>query len=468
MWIQDVFQNIFLRIADHLGLRLEVKPPLVGLDYKKVNEISITATIANRIATLTTCDSNIVIKGKNLRADYLRAIVDDVIKDKFTTMCEVALGTGDCLIKPYTDGSRIGVDLIENGDFYVCESIGNFIKSCIIRCEVLRKTNGDVFERFETQRLSEVQTTDGGVTSAVFIYQKAYRNGTEVTLDSVPEWSGIQEFTVIPYATSLLFGRIKCPTVNREHINSVNGVPITYGMDDVMQKVVDSYNQMNEEFVRKEAYVFADKSLFSKSAEGKPELPTGKRRLFMTFAQTYNTGEPQSLLHEYSPDIRDESYSHGIEMNEKMLELICGLSSGILTSPTTNFATATEMRNALQLTYAYMTRLRANVDVGVRQLVNSIDIIASSIGITLVGDYSVMIDWSSQYIEFMDNQFERLVKLYELGLAGGEEVRSWVQDESLDDAKQKILAIEAAKAANNAVSGSETGNNQEQTVSAAI
>ena len=107
---------IVIKIAKKLGLKINEKP-LITDDYNNTSSISLTATIANRVATLTVMDSSIDIIGDSVRASYLKKFVNDTIIDKIATAAEVSLGVGDVLLKPYTDGERIGIDIIPNENF---------------------------------------------------------------------------------------------------------------------------------------------------------------------------------------------------------------------------------------------------------------------------------------------------------------------------------------------------------------
>ena len=125
----NFIRKIFLKLAERLGLSLQPKPVSVD-DYSRVDEITLTATVANTVATLTLQDSDITIEGDSARAKYMQDFLDYYTGDLLDVAAEVALGTGDCIVKPHTDGKRLGVDIIKNSDFVVCESIGNDILAC--------------------------------------------------------------------------------------------------------------------------------------------------------------------------------------------------------------------------------------------------------------------------------------------------------------------------------------------------
>ena len=431
----NILKTIFLKIAAKLGLELQRKPIYTD-DYSRVDDISLTAVIANRVSTLAMQDSGANVEGNNARATYMQEFLQKFIAERMPVAAEVSLGTGDCLVKPYTDGERIGIDIIKNNNFIVCDSIGDFIKSCIIKADEIKDDNGNIYERYETQMLKEGQTDTGQTVSALIIYQSAYKNGNEIPLNSVKAWENIQPETIIPNIDRMLFGRYKCPTVNRGDINGVNGVKITYGLDSVMQKAVDAYNRFNDEFERKEAFIFADKTIFEKDEKGNTTLPTGKKKIFQLIR-----GDEGERIKEYSPAIRSAEMETGVNINFKMLELLAGLSNGILTSPTTNFATATEMKASLQATFAFMTKFRASLQSGTIDLLNAIDVLCNANNITPMGEWQVQFDWSSSYIENIQEQFNRLMQAQSIGAVGKEEVRSWVMDEDLQTAQERVQEI---------------------------
>lgn len=431
----NFLKTIFLKIASRLGLELQRK--VLEIDDYSRKGVNLTATIANRVATLTMIDSGASVKGENARAKYIDDFLQGYIADRMPVAAEVSLGTGDCLVKPYTDGKRIGIDIIKNSDFVVCDSIGDFIKSCLIKADEIKDDNGNLFQRIEAQVLREGQMETGQDVPVLAIYQMAFKNGNEIPLNTVKAWENIQPETYIPNVDRMLFGRYKCPTVNRENVNGVNGVKITYGLDDVMQKAAASFDRFNDEFEKKEAFIFADKTIFKTDPKtGRKDLPRGKEKLFLQI-----NGQDGDLVKDYSPAIRSADMNQGIEVNFKMLELLAGLSNGVLTSPTTNFATATEMKASLQATFAFMTKFRNSLENGTIDLLNAVNVLCNANDITPMGDWEVMFTWSSSYIENIQEQFNRLMQAESIGAVDKAEVRAWVMDEDEQTAKDRVNEI---------------------------
>ena len=405
-----------------------------------MKNISVTAVIANKVSTLAMQDSTITIEGASARAKFIQGFLDYYLGDRMDVAAEVALGTGDCIIKPYTDGKRIGVDIVKNGDFAVCESIGNEILSCILKVGEIKNDSG-LYQRYEIQMVKEAQTENGQDASALIIRNVAFKGSNEIPLSQVPAWKDIPEEQIIPNVDRPLFGRYKSPTVNRADVNGVNGVKITAGVDGPMEKVIEAYERFNREYDAKETMIFADKTLLVKDENGNVILPQKKRRLVQLMRGAGENANPGKLIQEFSPEIRGTDLEVGITVNNKMVELLCGLSPGILTPPTTSYATATEMRAALNSTFAVITKFRRTLEQGTDDLLYAVDVIANYNNLAPIGDWETHYDWSASYIEQLNERFNQLTVSEGIGAVEKAEVRAWVMDEPYETAKARVEEI---------------------------
>lgn len=422
-----------------MGLELQEKP-LYCDDYSNTDQISLTAVIANKVATLAMQDSTITIEGSGARAEFMQNFLDYYLGDRMDVAAEVALGTGDCIIKPYTDGKRIGVDIVKNGDFAVCESIGNDILSCIVKVGEI-KTETSLYQRFEIQMVREASTQDGQSASALVIHNVAFKGSEEIPLSQVPSWKDIPDTQIIPNVDRPLFGRYKCPTVNRKNVNGANGVKITAGVESAMGKAVEAYERFNREYDAKETMIFADKTLLAKDENGNVVLPQKKRRFFQMMRGTSDSTTPGKLIQEFSPEIHSADLEAGITVNDRMVELLCGLSPGILTPPTTSYATATEMRAALNSTFAVITKFRRSLQKGTDDLLRAVDVIANYNNMAPIGDWDAQYDWSASYIEQLNEHFTQLTIAEGIGAIDKAEVRAWLMDEDYETAKARVDTI---------------------------
>lgn len=447
-----LFQNIIMKLAERFGLQLQIKPPAVD-DYAlppaigrdengNVTNVSLTPVVSRKLATIAMQDSDITIEGDSARARYMQKFLDYYLGDRMDVAAEVALGTGDCIIKPYTDGVRLGVDIIKNSDFVVCESIGNDILSCIMKVGEIKENQGPTYERLEIQMIRQSETEDGRGVDALIIRNLAFRNGKEIPLTEVPAWAGISPEEVIPNVSKPLFGRYKSPAVNRADVNGVSGVKITYGLDVAMEQAMEAYNRFNREYASGEKMVFLHKTLLDRDDKGNVTFPEGKRKMFMLMKQVGDKNA-NSLIQEYTPDIRSADLENGVEVNFRMLELFMGVSPGILTRPATSYATATEMRAALNDTYALITRFRRQLEKGTNDLLDAVDAIANRNNLAPIGPWKVQYDWSSAYIEQMNEHFTQLTMAEGIGAVDKAEVRAWLLDEDYETAKARVEEIAA-------------------------
>lgn len=431
------FQNIIVKLAERFGLQLQIKPPAVD-DYSNVTDISLTAVIAGKLATLSMQDSDITIEGESARARYMQTFLDYYLGDRMDVAAEVALGTGDCIIKPYTDGVRLGVDIIKNNDFVVCESIGNDILSCIMKVGEIKETLGPTYERFEVQMVRQAVTADDRTVDALVIRNMAYRNGKEIPLTAVPAWAGIQAEEIIPNVHKPIFGRYKSPAVNRADVNGVSGVKITYGLEGAMSQAVEAYNRFNREYASGEKMVFLDKTLLDRDEKGNVRFPDGKQKMFMLVK---GVGGKEGLIQEHTPDIRSADLEKGIEVNNRMVELLMGVSPGILTPPETGQATATEIKSVRNQTYAVITRFRRQLEKGTNDLLDAVDAIANRNNLAPIGPWKVQYDWSTMYIEQMNEHFNQLMLAHSVNAVESAEIRSYVLDEDYETAKARVEQI---------------------------
>lgn len=443
----NLFQSIIVKIAERFGLQLQDKPlslddytlrPGDAIDKRgNVTNISLTAVIAGKLATLSLQDSDITIEGISARARFMQSFLDYYLGGQMDIAAEVALGTGDCIILPYTDGKRLGVDIIKNSDFVVCESIGNDILSCIMKLGEIKENQGPAYERFQLQMVRQSEAVDGKIVDALIIRNMAFRNGKEIPLTEIPAWAGIPEEEIIPGVEKPLFGRYKSPAVNRADVNGVGGVKITNGLDGVMSQAVEAYNRFNREYASGEKLTFISKTLMDRDKSGNIQYPDGKKNMFMLM----KSAGDNSLIQEYAPDIRSADLEKGIEVNNRMVELLAGLSQGILTPPTTSYATATEMRAALNNTFSVITKFRRQLEKGTNDLLDAVEAIANRNNLSPIGPWTVQYDWSSAYIEQMNEHFTQLTMAEGIGAVDKAEVRAWLLDEDYETAKKRVEQI---------------------------
>ena len=434
MNVNGILSDLFLRIAKKLGFELQSKQIIVN-DFKTVTDISITAVLSDRLATLIAADSDITITGDRTAEDVLNEIANKFFNTKLKVSIVTSCGTGDCLIVPVTDGIDFGFDIIENNNFYIDNSIGDNMRNVIIkRDEFVRDNN--VYARYEAHMLMQ----DENGTTVCRIYRYAYKNDKEIDLNSIDKWSDIPTETIIPNVDRLLFGRIKCPTVNRENINSVQGVPITYGLDVAVTEAKDSYKRFNEEYRRKQTKIFARKDMFVKEENKGYVLPSGSVYQFTGGGDMDKDNLP---LKEFSPDLRYDGLKGGVDFNFKMLEMFCGLSTGVLSEVESTFATATEIRASMNMTFAFINVMRKLIDSAMDDLMYAVAMLYNANSKRgALGKFTVGIEWDDSMKENSTETFNMMLQAKGVGELEDGEIMSWLKNIPLDKAKEIMEKME--------------------------
>lgn len=441
--MNNFFASIIEFFKKVFNISTEAKDPSdYKSDYFNIDGISITAALAERLSTLTLSDSTINIIGNSERAKYLSKFFEWVGNTKLPVIAQVCLGTGDCIVKPNTDGVRIGIDIIPNEQIVIVDSTADFLKAVLIKCDEAVKDNS-VYERWEYHRLN--QTADGKYY--VTITQVCFKDGREISIKAIPAWADIKENAIVPNADRLLFGRFKCPKVNRKDVNSANGVPITSGAEYIVEQAKEAYARFNDEFDKSEKFIFADKRVFKtetvKNGNGtkvkKAVLPKGKESVIMDVNGSMSV-DGQPLIHEFNPSIRDANLENGINLNLKMLEIFCGLDTGLLSKSENNYVNLDETRKSTQNTFAFITKFRDVIENGLQDLAYAVNVICNYNNITPMGDYTIDCDWSDSFVENMAERFNQMYQCHSLDdrIVTAAELRSWVMSIPLDTAEKQI------------------------------
>ena len=428
--MNSIIKNIFLYVANKLGLELADKTYQPN-DFFDVNHISVTAAFAERLSTITLTGSKLNVEGTNKRAELIEEVANQIYQDHLKNACTFALGTGSALIKPNTDGERFGFDIVQENDYVITGNIGNYIYAVLIKSSEYET----MYSKYTLIESQEIKESNG--TKYVEIKYSAFKDDKECPIAET-RWKDYKT-QIIPNVDRLLFGRIKCPTTNRKGINSPNGVPITFGLGEVVNNSKDSYRQYNQERKDKESYIFANKSIFKKDRQGKPVLPVGKERLFMS---TPSRGvDDNNLINIYSPEIRDTSLDNAIERNFRVLELMAGLGEGLLSKSTLTYTNMDEVRAMKQATYSFMDRFRESIDACIEDVLYAVDVIANYNNMTPQGEYKAYIDWSDEYMSSVSERFNQYMQAENAGWIEAAEGRAMLMNEDIDEAREAIEKI---------------------------
>lgn len=439
-------QTIITKIAKQFGLELQQIRLVDDMPYSDTEHINLKAIVAEKITTLAFQDSKIYIEGTSARAEWLRNFVENYAETRWPVAGKAALGTGDGILRPYTDGKRYGLDVVsgENGDFRVCESIGDEIIACVLKTGEIREESGTLYQRFEVHMVRDAITESGQETTATVVYNLFFRNESALKRDDAKfpaAWRSIPDSMIVPNYGKPLCGRIKSPTVDRRNLNGVQGVPITHGARKPIQQAVDAYERFNREYRAKQTRIFADKTLLRKVEEGKEvryELNDPDR----VYQLMRGTDEGiAKKIQEYSPALQGDQHELAVQVDLRMVEMCIGLSYGILSRSELRYTNTDEIRASLNQTFAYITAFRKAVQKGIRDALEAVDALLNLNGTVPVGDWEVKFDWSYGFVESMTQTFNQLMTAEGTGAIAKWEVRQYLTDEDEQTARAAVEQI---------------------------
>ena len=429
----SISEWLYKRFGDKINKGENAENARHASDYKKTGEINLTAIVASKLSNVTVMDSTIQVNGSqvtshddngqkvagiaaNPRAEFLDECVQRCIK-KLKIIVTRIFGIGGVILKPWVYNGNIYTDVIEQDRFYVIEKRGDIITSAGIIAEA-KLINYSTFIRVEEHTLAP----DGTYTIA----QKALENGTDGPLTSVEEWASIKPVRTISGVEQMLFAFVKCPTDNRRHVDSVYGVPVTYGSEKLIREIVELLDMFQNEYTRKEAFVGVSSTLLKADKEGRERLPeTGLFKLLNVMGNI----DDKPFWRIFSPDIRTQAFIDAISFKLGLLEKAVGVNQGVLTDLVTDAATATAIKRSSFDTFSLVDSMRLNLENALEQLVYAYDVLADAFTLAPMGEYEVSFDWDYSLLEDTAERWTQLKDGQYMGVVRAEEARMFLFDE---------------------------------------
>lgn len=353
-------------LSGRMGLAIELwaamyedNPPWLSCK-QGIESAGIPGAIAMELARLVTCE---------LKSSASDGAVDEVYKrviNEIRIPTEYGCALGGALLKPYpgADG-QIATQYIRADRFFplAFDSSGH-VSECVLVEQVY--SGKATFTRLEHYSLPERMITNHAFKSTV-----PTSLGSPVSLESVPQWAGMQESARI-LGDKLPFGYFRVPMANTIDPDSPLGVSV-YGRAATLIKEADKkYSNICWEYESKQAAVHIAESLLKRNeGTGNFEYPGGKERLYRTMV--YNTGATDKpLLDTFSPDIRADDLYKGYQSQLKMVEFVCGLAYGTISDPADTARTATEVRISKQRLYVTITDIQRALETALTDMAAAI------------------------------------------------------------------------------------------------
>lgn len=290
--------------------------------------------------------------------------------------------------------------------------------------------------------------------------------GTEIPLTDVEEWSDIAQFVKIDNVDRPLFAYFKMPEANTIDTYSPLGVSCYSRVVNLIKDADIQYSRLLWEYEGGELAIDVDRDALrpemTYGRDGQPiyqsTLPTKQQRLFrkvdLNSEETYNV---------FSPQLRDDSIVHGLNVILMRIEDATGLSRGTLSENTSTEArTATEMKILKQRSFATNADIQKSLEKALKDTVYIMDVYCTLYNITPVGEYEISFEWDDSILNDKETEAEQRMTMIERGLSSKLEFRMWFFGETENQAKVALQRIEDEKKTSmetNIVAQQEIGQN---------
>lgn len=386
--------------------------------YEDDKDINFTAIFANKLANYTISDSNIDIAGDNKRAELLKKIIKK-LKKKLKKAISRCLGSGGVLVVPYVSNSKLYFNIISQSRLSINKMVGDDIVDCTVMAEHIIKDREHYF------RWTDYTLKNGNL----YIKYRATHDDTPIEMSVIPEWANIQDIS-ITNVDRMPFMYVKSPVDSRKEAETY-GVPITFGCDKQIDRIMKDLEQIDREYGLKEAFVGADVKMF----KGDDALPTNG------LYKKINAGD-DDFWEVFDPAFRDTSLYNKLMNDFALLEKQVGTSKGIITEVQTTNATATEIKKMLKETFDMVDDIRDSLEDGLNDFLYACDVLANYFNLTPQGDYELVTDWSYDLLEDTTATYNQLVQGVNNGVIKKAELRQFIKpNETLDEAQAVVDEI---------------------------
>ncbi len=393
--------------------------------YEEDAGLRLPAAISSEMARMITVEMKSSVSGST-RAEYLDSVYSEVVEN-IRVPVEFGCAKGGLVMKPYVADGRICVDYIQADRFFptAFDSKGRISEATFVQS--LMK-NGRYYTRFETHRLGKEVYE---ISNRAFCSHTKNSLGKPVSLDEVEEWTGLSEKVSFCNVSQPLFGYFRPAGANTVDTLSPLGVSVFAKAVNLIDDANKQYERFLWEFESGERALVANAMAFKRDKDGKPRLPD--KRLYRTLDV-----EDMDFFKEWSPEIREESFSKGLNRIFRQIEFNCGLAFGTLSDINESEKTAEEIRASKQRSYATIADNQKALKNALRDLVYAMDVWCTLYNLAPAGEYSVSFDFDDSIVADRRVQFEEKQVLVSSGIMAPWEFRMWYFGEDEQTARLNV------------------------------
>lgn len=213
-----------------------------ALQYEDILNTNLTAVFSNKLASLVVDESTLEISANNKRAEALSKVLDQVDKDKKKIVSRI-LGTGGIVLLPYIYDNEVYYNKVSQNRFSINKKQGQTLIDVTILADMLK-----------VGYTEQYRWTDYVIENDNLRIINRYTDDKGKPIEKPSYWEDIVDEVFIPNVEKLPLAYIKSPVDNRLTAD-LYGVPITYGCDNTIKKILNTLNQIEREYDLKEVFV---------------------------------------------------------------------------------------------------------------------------------------------------------------------------------------------------------------------
>ena len=350
------------------------------------------------------------------------------------------------------DKYSFGFDFVQADRFYPLsfDSNGHLTEVAFLATHV---DNNKIYTRLEHHHLVNrvltvhnyafVRTDTNGMLKGII--QNANDLGKPCSLEEVEEWANLEEEVKIDNVEKLLFGYFKMPEANTIDPYSPLGVSAYSRVVSLIKDADEQYSRMLWEFEGGELAIDVDRDALKinefSNGHYQTTMPTRQQRLFRKV--DLNSEETYEV---FSPALRDESLSHGLNVILTRIEDVVGFSRGTISEASDVTAkTATELKIEKQRSYATNRDIQFALEDALRDTVYAMDVYCKLYKMTPPGEYQMSFEWDDSIIVDTEVELEKRMAMINAGITSKLETRMWYFGETENQAKAALQKVEDEK-----------------------
>lgn len=434
-WFKNLIKKLYSKIIQQTDKDIN-KNQRDAQKYFDTSKENVTPMVSNALSILAFGDSSVTV---DLNGDSTKRteLLNQIAQKEFTKAkrkVSAALGIGMIASIPYCADSGLGrkiyIDTITKDRFWITGVQGDDITEISALADIV--TIG-------TKKY--MRWTDYSVNNGVYLIRNKATNesGAEIPLTSVDKWESIQPEIAISGVDRLPVAFYSCPAGERRP-DGVEGAPITYGCDAILEKITKTLKDIEDEFELKKVKLIVPQSMLNpqRDKDGKIIAKQFDSKLYVKVSD--NDGDNNIVV--FDPAIRESPLFSKLQQHFALLEKAIGCSRGILTDMLTQNATATEIRRSMNATFCLTDDMRKEYKKYFEDLMYSVNVLCNYYNLSPISDYTVNFDWNYSLLEDSEQTFRQLKEGRAEGAISTLEIRRFLKpDETPEDARKAIEDI---------------------------